>query len=361
MTDSATLHQELPKSLEQIRDPDSGRPLSETGQVTDWQIAGGHVRCQLALTSATMPLRHWMVDQITQRFHAQAQGIQSVQIDVVQRDRPYPAIGQIGLKARHVIAVGSGKGGVGKSTVAASLALALEKLGARVGLMDADIYGPSIPHLLGLSGRPEIIEGKIQPIRLGKMPVLSMGFLVERHQAVIWRGPMLHGSLTQFLRDTAWGELDYLVIDLPPGTGDVVLTLSQLVPLAGAVVVCTPQEVALLDADKAIAMFDKTKVPLLGLVENMSGFTCPDTGKTYAIFGKGGTRARAEQLGVPLLAEIPIQMPMRELSDEGGLARALEVPEVGAIMEKLAVEVAKSIADQTFKRPVAAAPLPVLG
>lgn len=260
-----------------------------------------------------------------------------------------------------MIAVGSGKGGVGKSTVAASLALALEKLGARVGLMDADIYGPSIPHLLGLSGRPEIIEGKIQPIRLGKMPVLSMGFLVERHQAVIWRGPMLHGSLTQFLRDTAWGELDYLVIDLPPGTGDVVLTLSQLVPLAGAVVVCTPQEVALLDADKAIAMFEKTKVPLLGLVENMSGFTCPDTGKTYAIFGKGGTRARAEQLGVPLLAEIPIQMPMRELSDEGGLPRALEVPEVGAIMEKLAVEVAKSIADQNFKRPVAAAPLPVLG
>ena len=160
--------------------------------------------------------------------------------------------------------------------------------------MDADVYGPSIPHLLGLSGRPSITAAKrIEPIKLGgDMPVMSMGFLVEPDQAVIWRGPMLHGSINQFLGETDWGELDYLIIDMPPGTGDVALTLSQALPLAGAVVVCTPQEVALLDAIRAISMFRKVNIPVLGMVENMSGFLCPDCGKTYDIFGRGGTRPK---------------------------------------------------------------------
>ena len=184
--------------------------------------------------------------------------------------------------------------------------------------MDADVYGPSIPQLLGLSGRPEVnAEKKIEPIMLdGEMPVMSMGFLVEPDQAVIWRGPMLHGSINQFLGDTKWGELDYLIIDMPPGTGDVALTISQAIPLAGAVVVCTPQEVALLDAIKAISMFRKVNIPLLGMVENMSGFLCPDCGKTYDIFGRGGARSKSEEKQVPFLGCLPIDITLRTAGDE---------------------------------------------
>ncbi len=207
--------------------------------------------------------------------------------------RPAEKIGQIGLACKSVVAVGSGKGGVGKSTIAASVALGLAKAGSVVGLMDADVYGPSIPHLLGVNRRPEVVENRIQPIEVGGVKVISMGFLVPPGEAVVWRGPMLHGAITQFLRDTAWGELDYLIIDMPPGTGDIALTLSQLLPLSGAVVVCTPQDVALLDAVKAIAMFRKVNIPILGMVENMSGFVCPDCNKRYDIFGSGGAKLRS--------------------------------------------------------------------
>jgi ATP-binding protein involved in chromosome partitioning len=202
-------------------------------------------------------------------------------------------------------------------------------MGARVGLMDADVYGPSIPQLLGLEGRPEInAQKKIEPIRLGDdFPVMSMGFLIEKDQAVIWRGPMLHGSITQFLGDTQWGELDYLIIDMPPGTGDVALTLSQAIPIAGAVVVCTPQEVALLDAIKAVSMFRKVGIPILGMVENMSGFLCPDSGKTYDIFGRGGTRDKASELQVPFLGTLPIDIALRVAGDEGRLAELIEQDE----------------------------------
>ncbi|RPH83434.1 MAG: ATP-binding protein, partial [Planctomycetaceae bacterium] len=225
-------------------------------------------------------------------------------------------------RIKSVVLVGSGKGGVGKSTVAAGLALTLRRMGAVVGLMDADVYGPSIPQLLGLEGRPAINDQKkIEPIRLANdFPVMSMGFLIEKDQAVIWRGPMLHGSITQFLGDTQWGELDYLIIDMPPGTGDVALTLSQAIPIAGAVVVCTPQEVALLDAIKAISMFRKVDIPILGMVENMSGFSCPGCGKIYDIFGRGGTRDRAQELGVPFLGTLPIDIALRIAGDEGRLA-----------------------------------------
>ena len=179
---------------------------------------------------------------------------------------------------------------MGKSTIAASIALGLARAGSKTGILDADVYGPSVPHLLGLAGRPEIEDGKILPMKLaiggGEMPVMSMGFLVPPGEAVVWRGPMLHGAITQMLRDTLWGPLDYLVIDMPPGTGDIALTLSQVLPLSGAVIVCTPQDVALIDATKAIAMFRKVNIPLLGMVENMSFFSCPDTGKRYDIFGQ---------------------------------------------------------------------------
>src|SRR5205085_11398696 len=206
---------------------------------------------------------------------ARLPGLTEVKIELAIHDRPPGKLGQVGLTAKSVIAVGSGKGGVGKSTIAAALALGLQRAGSKVGLMDADVYGPSIPHLLGVNERPAVIDKRIQPIEAAGLKVMSMGFLVPPGEAVIWRGPMLHGAIQQFLRDTAWGDLDYLIIDMPPGTGDIALTLSQLLPLTGAVVVCTPQEVALIDAVKAIAMFRKVNINVLGMVENMSGFVCP--------------------------------------------------------------------------------------
>src|SRR5438132_2615326 len=203
------------------------------------------------------------------------------------------------------------------AVIAAVIALGLARAGSRVGLMDADVYGPSIPHLLGVNRRPEVIENRIQPIEVSGIKVNSMGFFVPAGEAVVWRGPMLHGAITQLLRDTAWGELDYLIIDMPPGTGDIALTLSQLLPLSGAVVVCTPQDVALLDAVKAIAMFRKVNIPLLGMVENMSYFICPDCGKRYDIFGSGGAKRRAAELDVPFLGEVPINIGIRQRGDAG--------------------------------------------
>jgi ATP-binding protein involved in chromosome partitioning len=217
-----------------------------------------------------------------------------------------------------IIAVASGKGGVGKSTTAVNLALGLQAEGLRVGLLDADIYGPSMPRLLGLRGRPETVDGKVlRPMMGYGLKVMSMGFLVEEETPMIWRGPMVMSALTQMLREVEWGALDVLVVDMPPGTGDAQLTLAQAVPLAGAVIVSTPQDLALIDARKGLNMFRKVDVPLLGIVENMSYFVAPDTGKRYDIFGHGGARAEADRLGVPFLGEVPLEMVIRETSDAG--------------------------------------------
>jgi len=217
-----------------------------------------------------------------------------------------------------IIAVASGKGGVGKSTTAVNLALGLQALGLRVGVLDADIYGPSVPRLLGISGRPKQGEGRtIMPMENFGLKVMSMGFLVDEEAAMIWRGPMVQSALMQMLREVVWGELDVLVLDMPPGTGDVQLTIAQQVPLAGAVIVSTPQDLALIDARKGITMFRKVEVPLLGVIENMSYFIAPDTGKRYDIFGHGGAQAEAERIGVPFLGAVPLTMSIREMSDAG--------------------------------------------
>ncbi len=219
---------------------------------------------------------------------------------------------------KSIVAVASGKGGVGKSTTAVNLALGLAANGLRVGILDADIYGPSMPRLLGISGRPKQKEGRVlMPMENYGLKVMSMGFLVEEETPMIWRGPMVISALTQMLREVDWGELDVLVVDMPPGTGDAQLTMAQQVPLAGAVIVSTPQDLALIDARKGLNMFRKVSVPVLGIVENMSYFIAPDTGRRYDIFGHGGARKEAERLGVPFLGEVPLTMDIRETSDAG--------------------------------------------
>ena len=251
----------------------------------------------------------------------------AVEVAVVGRQRPAEMTAHAGLAAKSVIAeLGSGKGGVGKSSVAVFLAAALARAGCRVGLMDADVYGPSIPHLLGTTQRPEIVDGQIEPIRTAGMKILSIGLLVPADEAVICAARCSIASSHSSSRETAWGELDYLLVDMPPGTGDVALSLSQLLPSAGAVVVCTPQDVALLDATKAIAMFRKVDLDLLGMVENMSFFVCPHCGAREDIFGAGGAKRRAAELNVPFLGEVPLFTDLRILADEGRLAEAVDHP-----------------------------------
>ncbi|WP_145100928.1 Mrp/NBP35 family ATP-binding protein [Anatilimnocola aggregata] len=348
------------KVLAEFKDPETGRSVTQTQQARDVQVAGDKVTLTLALTSHSAPIKNEMKERLVELLRRRFPSLTSIDVNLVVHERAAVKLGQIGLTAKSVIAVGSGKGGVGKSTVAATIALGLKRAGCKVGLMDADVYGPSIPHLLGLSGKPVIENNKLQPIMFQGMPTISMGYLVPAGEAVVWRGPMLHGAITQFLRDTAWGDLDYLIIDMPPGTGDIALTLSQQLPLTGAVVVCTPQQVALIDAVKAIAMFRKVNIPLLGMVENMSGFICPDTGKRYDIFGSGGARQAAEELKVPFLGEVPLNMQIRINGDEGLTLGNFDDPILGPYLEKIVTTLVRNIADNTMSKPPSMQ-LPMLG
>ncbi len=331
-------------ALDSFNDPESGRSLAASGQVGDIAIDGGSVTVTIGLTSHSAILREETLAALEKHLREKLPAVGDVSIKVTEHQRPPAKLGQIGLTAKSVVAVGSGKGGVGKSTIAASLALGLARAGSKVGLMDADVYGPSIPHLLGVNQRPEVQDGRIQPIEVSGLKVISMGFLVPPGEAVVWRGPMLHGAITQFLRDTAWGDLDYLIIDMPPGTGDIALTLSQLLPLSGAVIVCTPQDVALLDAIKAVAMFRKVNIPILGMVENMSGFVVPETGKRYDIFGAGGAKTKAAELGIPFLGEVPITISIREAGDEGRTAANFDDPQARPYLQTLCENLVRNLA-----------------
>jgi len=258
-------------------------------------------------------------------------------------------------RIRNILAIGSGKGGVGKSTTAVNLALALSAEGARVGVLDADVYGPSVPMMLGLSGRPDSPDGKsIEPMRAHGVEAMSIGFLVEQDTPMIWRGPMATSALTQLLTETLWGDLDYLIVDLPPGTGDIQLTLAQKIPVAGAIVVTTPQDVATLDARKALKMFEKVQVPVLGIVENMAVHVCTQCGHSEHLFGQGGGERMAAQYGVPLLGSLPLEIGIREQGDAG-------VPIVVAAPESAAADAyrrtARQLVARLASRPRAAMPI----
>ena len=330
-----------------VKDPEIGRSLGDLDMTRGVAIAGDTATVKIELPTPAYPRRERISDSIRSAIVSAHPDIKSVTVEFTAVVRGKMTGGAIGLRAKNVIAVGSGKGGVGKSTVAASLAFGLKSLGCQVGLMDADVYGPSIPHMIGSIDRPaamkvttaagEEIE-RIQPVSIDGLKVISMGYFLKPDQAVIWRGPLLHRAITQFLKDTDWGDLDYLIIDLPPGTGDVSLTLSQLLGLAGAVVVCTPQQVALLDAVKAISMFNQVKIPLLGIVENMTG----------EIFGRGGAKAKAEELGLPFLGELPIDAGIRIRGDAGRIASLFSEsnPSRDALIhicEQGAIEIAKQL------------------
>ena len=351
---------ELEKFCGSIKDPETGREIGKTGQLVSVKVEDGKAEAKVGLTSHSSPVKDFFVQSTRDKFSAAFGSDSSLEIELVDFERPAPKAGQIGLTAKSIIAVASGKGGVGKSTVAASLALGLKRAGCKVGLCDADVYGPSVPTLLGINGQPAQVDNKIEPLDFNGMPVMSIGFLVPPEQAVIWRGPMLHSAVTQFLRDTAWGDLDYLIIDMPPGTGDIALTLSQMIPLTGAVVVCTPQKVALMDAIRAVAMFQKVKIPVLGVVENMSGFICPDNGKQYDIFGKGGARRFADEVKIPFLGEIPLNMQIRVNGDDGTMDGCYDDEIVGPRLQDIVDQLCRSLAEKNATEPPKAS-LPVLG
>ena len=258
-------------------------------------------------------------------------------------------------RVRNVIAVGSGKGGVGKSTTAVNLALALAADGAKIGVLDADVYGPSIPTMLGLSGKPESPDNKsIEPMRAFGVEAMSIGFLIEADTPMIWRGPMATSALTQLFTDTVWGDLDYLLIDLPPGTGDIQLTLAQKIPVAGAVIVTTPQDVATLDAKKALAMFQKVNVHVLGIVENMAVHVCSNCGHEEHLFGEGGGQRMAAQYGVPLLGSLPLDVAIREQGDAG---RPVVIAAPDSAVAQAYRQVARAMVAQLALRPRASMPI----
>jgi ATP-binding protein involved in chromosome partitioning len=307
--------QDVLNALRAVKDPDLGRDIVTLGFIKELEVGDSRVSFALQLTTPACPVRDQLVAQA--RAAVAALGVAKVDVRLAA---PAPAHAQSRTlipQVKYSIAVASGKGGVGKSTVAANLAVALHRAGATVGLMDTDVYGPSVPILMGGSDAPYVVEGKIEPPVAYGIKIISMAYFLPKDEAVIWRGPMLHKTIQQFLGDVRWGELDYLIMDLPPGTGDIQLSLSQSIPLTGAVIVSTPQDLALSVASKAIAMFQKLNVPILGIVENMSYYLCPKCGNREDIFGHGGAREAAKKLNFAFLGEIPLDLSIREQSDAG--------------------------------------------
>ncbi len=350
-------------ALRNVIEPDLGKDIVSLNMVKDIRISGNDVAFTVVLTTPACPLKDLIKNACMNAIRHFIKEAKEVTVEMTANvTTSNPNANQAGnplAKVRNLIAVGSGKGGVGKSTVAVNLAVALAKLGARVGLIDADIYGPSIPTMFGLKNeKPAVIGKTLIPIEKYGVRMISIGFLVDAKTAVVWRGPMISSALRQFMSDVQWNELDYLIFDLPPGTGDIQLTLTQSVPLTGAVVVTTPQDVALADVVKAVAMFETVKVPILGVIENMSYYLLPDGTKEY-IFGEGGGRRLAAEYNLPFLGEIPLGKEVRQGGDEGvpivirnpeseqaklfmqsaeKLAQQIAIHNAGAVSQKVEIE-----------------------
>jgi ATP-binding protein involved in chromosome partitioning len=318
---AATLEREaVLNALRVVNDPDLRRDIVSLGFVKDLSLKDGNVSFTIELTTPACPVKDQLREQATAAVRA-LPGVSSVDVRMTANVRSVsaPETGRPPLPGvKNIIAVGAGKGGVGKTTVAVNLALALAKCGSRVGILDGDIYGPNVPIMLGLSATQLTTDGKqIMPAEKHGLQVVSMGFLTSDDAPVIWRGPMLHGAIQQFFRDVAWRDLDYLIVDMPPGTGDVALSLSQTVPVVGSIVVTTPQKVSLADSLRAVRMYQKLNIAPMGLIENMSYYACPNCHHEADIFGHGGGERLAEQLGIPFLGRLPVYQPIREGSDNG--------------------------------------------
>ena len=344
------------RALDQVIDPVSGRSVVQENMITGLVVKDGHVGFAVEVPPARGPQSE-PLRAACEAAVAKLPGILSVTaVLTAHQGAPAPARpaqppqpqGIPGVAA--IIAVASGKGGVGKSTVAVNLALGLSRLGLKVGLLDADIYGPSLPRVLDIRHKPDSDGKKIKPIEKYGLKTMSIGFLVKEDEAMIWRGPMVQSALTQMLNDVLWAPLDVLVLDMPPGTGDAQLTIAQRAPLKGAVIVSTPQDLALIDARKGIAMFQKTQVPILGVVENMSVFVCPDCGHAHHIFGHGGARGTAAKVGAPFLGEIPLVPRIRETSD-AGTPVMVAVPDSPEALAFLAVAEKVALALKAADRP----------
>ncbi len=321
--------------LSQLLDPVTGLDWITSRQVRRVAEVDGRLQVDIELGYPSLSLHETIRRDLIEALDAEVSVSQKIVAHAVQRgQQPLPGV-------KNLLAVASGKGGVGKSTTAANLALALQAEGARVGLLDADIYGPSVPTLMGVKRKPDTLDGKsMEPVIAHGLQLMSIGFLVPDEQAMIWRGPMATGALEELLRKTHWQDLDYLVVDLPPGTGDIQLTLSQRVPVTGALIVTTPQDIALIDAKKAVTMFQKVGVPILGLVENMAVFCCPNCGHAEHIFGLDGGKAMAAQMGLAFLGSLPLQRAIREQADAGR-------PTVVADPQSEATGLYKALARQT--------------
>ena len=332
------------EALKSVSDPDLGRDIVSLGFVKEVKLCGGAVGLTIELTTPACPVKDQMKKEAEQAVLA-LPGIDQVNIEMTAQVRTSSTIASGFLaEVKNIVPVASGKGGVGKSTVAANLAVALARSGAQVGLMDADVYGPSIPTLMGISGEPQTAPNQqIIPMTKYDLKIMSMGFFLPKEKAVIWRGPMLDKMIAQFLGGVVWGELDYLVIDLPPGTGDIQLSLCQKVSLTGAVVVSTPQDVALNVAQKAIAMFRQLNTSVLGIVENMSYYLCSHCGSRDEIFGNGGAREVSRRMQLPFLGEIPLSTSIRTHSDQG---TPVVLAEPDSEQAKAFIQVAENLAAQ---------------
>lgn len=340
-------------ALRRVQDPELHKDLVTLNMVKNVAVCDGLVRLNIELTTPACPLKDQIRRDVDREVKSVA-GVKSVEIEFSAQVRRGPMEQATMPGVKHVICVGAGKGGVGKSTLSVLTAVGLARAGAKVGLLDADVYGPSIPKMLGVeSSQPAVLHDKIMPIIAHDLKIMSIGFMIEPERAVVWRGPMIHGTIKQFLDQVDWGDLDYLIVDLPPGTGDVPLTLSQSIPMTGAVVVCTPQDVALLDAVRAARMYQQLNVDILGVVENMSYFIAPDTGKEYDLFGKGGAEKAANRLKVPFLGAIPINVAVRLSGDRGRPAAVFEEdPQgVGAAVQKVVENLAGQVSIRAALKP----------